>query len=223
MNVLKSDISFKYDFSGVEGISSDIFPSNFTCLLIGKPGSGKTTLLRQLLLNPNLLFKKFDYVFIMSPSLEEFPFIMNDASITNKFDINWFFKSFSSIKSDVHVDILLVIDDYVSQLKKNINNPLLQALFFNRRHIVKNGTISIILTSQRYMTVPIQIRSVTTVIIMFQLTRRDIEKVWSEHISISKQEFISLSLFENKSDFLVCNLQDNLFFLRFDKVVFSQS
>lgn len=222
MNIIKSDIDFKYDYTGPEGISTYIFPDNFLCMLIGKPGSGKTTLLRQLLLSPDLLFKKFDYVFIMSPSLEEFPFIMNTDSMTKKFDIAWFYKVLSVIKSDIHVDILIVIDDYVSQIKKNITNPLLQQLFFNRRHLVKNGTISIIITSQRYMAIPAPVRSVVTMIIMFQLTRRDIEKVWEEHISLSKKEFVSLALFEKKSDFLVCNLQDNLFFLRFDQVTFSR-
>jgi hypothetical protein len=36
MEIIKNDIEFKYDFSGVEGIKSDIFPQNFTSVIIGK-------------------------------------------------------------------------------------------------------------------------------------------------------------------------------------------
>ena len=50
----------------------------------------------------------------------------------------------------------------------------------------------------------------------------DIEKIWEEHINMKKKDFISLASFENKSDFLICNLQDNKYYLKFDQVVFSQ-
>jgi KaiC/GvpD/RAD55 family RecA-like ATPase len=41
---------------------------HFLMLLVGKPGSGKTTLLKQLLTNPMMYYRKFDDVFIVSPS-----------------------------------------------------------------------------------------------------------------------------------------------------------
>ena len=221
MEIKKNDIDFKYDFLGIEGINNDIFPHNFICCIIGKPGSGKTTLLRQLLLNPNLLYRKFDYVFIASPSIEEFPFIMNPQNITNKFDIDWFYKSLSQIQSNTHTNILIIIDDFVSQIKKQQNNPNLNTLFFNRRHIVKNATISLIITSQRYMSIPSSIRSCINILVVFQLTRKDILKIWEEHINLSKKTFISLLSFDDKCSFAVCNLQDNKFFLKFDQVIFS--
>jgi GTPase SAR1 family protein len=223
MELIKSDIKFNYDFTNIEGISNDIFPPNFLCTIIGKPGSGKTTLLRTLLLNPNLLNKKYDYVFIASPSIEEFPFIVNKQQITNKFDLDWFHNILQiCINTKTHIDALLIIDDYISQLRKNQANPLLMSLFFNRRHLIKNGTLSIIITSQRYMTIPPCIRSTTTMIILFSLTRKDIERIWEEHINLSKKQFISLTTFEYKDYFLICNLQDYKYYLKFDQVVFSQ-
>lgn len=222
MQVLKGDIDFKFDYGGVDGIASDIFPPNFTCCIIGKPGSGKTTLLRSLLLNPNLLFRKFEYVFIASPSLEEYPFVMNPTAITDKFDINWFFNILSKIQEEVHVNILIVIDDFISQIKKEERNPLLGALFYNRRHIVKNGTISIIITSQRYMSIPSVIRSVLNILIIFTLINKDIKKIYEEHISIPKKTWTTLTNFADKETFLICNFQEQKFFLKFDQVVFSR-
>lgn len=222
MELEKNDIKFKYDFNTLEGIESDIFPPNFCCALIGKPGSGKTTLLRQLLLEPDLLFQKYEYVFILSPSIEEFPFVMNSDSMTNKFDMNWIYTKLKGIKEKKHVNILLVIDDYVSYLRELRNDPYLMSLFFNRRHIVTNGTISIIITSQRYMSIPHNIRSTINILFLFPMTRKDLETVWTEHINMSRKKFFSLSSLEDHK-FLVCNIQDSKYYLEFDRVVFSQS
>jgi ABC-type cobalamin/Fe3+-siderophores transport system ATPase subunit len=99
MEIKRNNIEFKYDFNEIEGIKNEIFPPNFNCCIIGKPGSGKTTLLRQIMLDPNLLFQKYEYVFIMSPSLEEYPFILNENNVTNKFDLNWIYSRLKGIKS----------------------------------------------------------------------------------------------------------------------------
>ena len=67
----KSNIEFSIDKSRAEGVSdmgNDVFPSHFLALICGKPGSGKTSLLKFMLRESRLLFKKFDYVFIISPS-----------------------------------------------------------------------------------------------------------------------------------------------------------
>jgi len=220
MEIKKNNIEFKYDFNEIECIRNDIFPPNFNCCIIVKPGSGKTTLLRQIMLDPNLLFQKYEYIFIMSPSIEEYPFILNENNVTNKFDLNWIYSRLKGIKSITHVNVLLIIDDFIGQIHKQIYNPYLISLFYNRRHLVENGTLSIILTSQRYMQIPIQIRSTLNIIILFKLNFKDLEKIWIEHISLSKKQFISLAL---KDKFLICNLQDNKFFSEFDQVVFSQS
>jgi Cdc6-like AAA superfamily ATPase len=223
MEIQKSNIDFRYDFNGIEGIENDIFPPNFCGCIIGKPGSGKTTLLRYLLLDPNLLYKKYDYVYIMSPSIEEYPFVMNKQSITNKFDLGWIYSNLKAIPpSEKHLDLLIIIDDFISYLKDNATNPELISLFFNRRHIVNNATISILLTSQRYMTIPATIRSVLNIIILFQLSFRDLFKIWEEHISIPRKAFFSLVSSLSYRDFLVCNIQEKKFFVRFDQVIFSQ-
>ena len=45
--------------------------NSFISGIIGRPGSGKTFLIRELLMNKELYYKFFDYVYIFSPSLIE--------------------------------------------------------------------------------------------------------------------------------------------------------
>ena len=42
--------------------------------------------------------------------------------------------------------MLVIFDDLVSEINKN-DDPRLTSLIFNRRHLLKKGTISIIMTS----------------------------------------------------------------------------
>ena len=112
-------MEYKFDFFEKEGIENNIFPDNFCCCIIGKPGSGKTTLLRQIMLDPNLLNKKYEYVFICSPSLEEFPFIMNEGAVTSEFSINWIKNRLNEIEEKYHVNVLFIIDDFIAHIYKN--------------------------------------------------------------------------------------------------------
>lgn len=70
-----SNIEFSYDYKKAEGVqdfNKEMFPNHFLYLICGKPGSGKTTLLKFLLTRNELMYKKFDFVFIVSPSYIEY-------------------------------------------------------------------------------------------------------------------------------------------------------
>lgn len=62
--------------------------------------------------------------------------------------------------------MLIVMDDIISQIPKSHPNPL-QTLFYNRRHLLKDGCISIIFTTQKYTTTPKWLRDCTTGIFVF--------------------------------------------------------
>lgn len=217
MEVKESNIKFQFDQTGIQGISSDFFPANFLMCIIGKPGSGKTTLLRKLLLDSDLLSKKFDYILIITPSPQEFPFIINDKQIVTQFDLNWITKLLYSLKNVKNV--LIIIDDFISWIKKEENNPLLRQLIFNRRHIVKNATVSIIMTSQRYITIPATIRSCINMLIVFKLSFKDMSKIYDELITCFRS--VWRIIISQMSHFLMINVDSQEFFLDFDKVVVS--
>ena len=74
MQVIDNELQFREMESGqVDGVKltdkeREYLLPHFLMLLVGKPGSGKTTLLKQLLTNPQMYHRKFDDIFIVSPS-----------------------------------------------------------------------------------------------------------------------------------------------------------
>jgi len=65
---------------------------------------------------------------------------------------------------------------------------VLQNLFFNRRNIIRDTTISIILTSQKYNITPPRIRSVLTSIYAFNLSPAEWNIIRTEHLNIDAKE-----------------------------------
>lgn len=47
----------------------------------------------------------------------------------------------------MHMNVLFILDDVVGDIKKRENDVDLIALFFNRRHLISNGTVSIMMVT----------------------------------------------------------------------------
>lgn len=85
-------------------------------------------------------------------------------------------------QQQTHVDVLLVLDDVVSSIKKAEYDPRLSQLIMNRRHLIFNGTISIIIVSQKYTLIPVRLRSNANWLILFQLNPIDFENIYKDVI-----------------------------------------
>ena len=72
------------------------------------------------------------------------------------------------------------MDDVVADIKKLENDTMLTKLIFNRRHVLKNGVISIIITTQRFTVCPARIRSASNGVFLFDLNKSDITLIRSE-------------------------------------------
>ena len=98
-----NQIEFKINKSKTEGLqnwTNDFFPSHFLAIICGKPGKGKTTLIKQLLQDDRLFFKQFNFVFCISPSIEEFyDLFLPSDNISNKFSIEWIFNHIEKINN----------------------------------------------------------------------------------------------------------------------------
>jgi len=44
-------------------------------------------------------------------------------------------------------NVLIILDDVISEIKHNEHNSMLCQLFLNRRHLIANGTVSFVLIS----------------------------------------------------------------------------
>lgn len=95
-------------------------------------------------------------------------------------------------KKKKHVNILLVLDDVVSSIKKAEYDPRLAQLVMNRRHLIYNGTLSIIIVSQKYTLIPGRIRSNASWLIVYQLNPMDFEAVYRDVIVLDSQRWKGL-------------------------------
>jgi len=161
----------------------DIIGDHFLWLISGRPGSGKSWLLTELLLNKELLYQKFQQVFIYTPTPLD--------GIKMDLNVNWFtdftpesLESCIEWASDQGSErVLIILDDVIGTLKTMQNNEKLMNLIFNRRHKLKNnGVVSFIITTQKYILCPPRIRSCLTGILFFKPMAKDMNHIKEEHI-----------------------------------------
>lgn len=170
------------DFSTFASLS--LKPQGFVLAIVGKPGSGKTYIIQELLKGP--LSKTFDYVALCSPSLKEYKDLVPPSQTTQIVSEEWICQMINSINlatnSSSPVKVLFVLDDSVADLKLLERRPKILNLFFNRRHLLWNGCVSLIFTTQKYTMMPARYRSCITDTIMFNLSPFDMDKIYSELI-----------------------------------------
>ena len=80
-------------------------------------------------------------------------------------------------------------------------------LLYNRRHI--GSGISVIMTSQKYNKIPLEIRSVSTGIFFFETKNKsEIETLYDEYGNMKRPDFNKLLafVFDKKYNFLYMNL-----------------
>lgn len=230
--IKESNIKFNYDYKKTEGVqdfNKDIFPNHFLCLICGKPGSGKTTLLKFLLTHNELMYKKFDYVFIVSPSYIEYEnLFLPPINFCKDLDFNWISEKIKKLKNTKdYVNLLFILDDVIADLFKNRHSKEIMDFIFNRRHLLKNGMISIILTSQKYSFVPTCIRSNITMLMTFMLNNIDFEKIKKEVIFEEDSfEYAKNLIFKkdkaNKS-FMYYRIDNDTYFKNFNQIEFNYS
>lgn len=84
-----------------------------------------------------------------------------------------------------HMNMLIVLDDVIGDIKELEHNAAMTKLFLNRRHLLANGTISIVLASQKYTLIPSRLRTNANQVIAFRLNPKDMEKLKEDQIDVS--------------------------------------
>ena len=203
-------------------------------LFCGKPKSGKTTLMLSFLTKRAFYLKRFDKIFVFSPSLlsgsldDEHPLLELPEdqlfdSLTEKDLQACIDKIYGSKKR-----VLFILDDIQQDLKGKCKN-LVAKLCFNRRHLTKKG-VSVWISSQVYNQIPLIIRKNLSSLFLFP-TKQSKEKEsireecadfldkedWNELLDYIFYEGIPKGKVSHNFLFLKCNLQPNeMFFKNFN-------
>lgn len=169
---------------GVSGIHKCLQKS-FITLVVGKPGSGKSHFIKEFITNPDLYYRKFDRIYFTTPSPLD-GLNLEPDNWNKEFSPEWIYEkavsNSDSFRDQKHpCNILFVLDDVISGIKKHEFDPLLTDLIFNRRKIVPNCTISYLIITQKYMLCPNRIRCNLTSIFFFRGNSDDINKILKEN------------------------------------------
>jgi Cdc6-like AAA superfamily ATPase len=231
MEIIKSNIKFNinlYQNEGIKNFETDIFPPHFLMTICGKPGSGKTTLLKFMLKSPKFFFKKFDFVYIICPSYKEYETLfLPQGNFIKKLNWKWIKSKIENINTNYknqYINVLFILDDVICDLYNSQFSQEIMEFIFNRRHLLNNGMISIILTSQKFTRIPTEIRSSTNVLIIFKMNNICRHKIYEDIIFEEKDKYeeVMKNVFGNKNikqNFLIYRICNNTFYKNFDRII----
>lgn len=209
---------------------------NFFMYIVGRPNSGKTHLLYSLLhqKEPKFYRGMFDKVYLFSSSSETLnDWKIHDNRIFNKLD----FEKLDEILKEEHSstdnnNILIVFDDVIKDLQGNKSreiSKLLSKMILNRRHITynknntdKRGSLSVIITSQKYNMLPLEYRTMATTTILFKTDNQNeksaiYDELFQSRFTKKQYNEIDNFVYDKPHQFLLVN--DNGIYKNFDKIL----
>ena len=92
-------------------------------------------------------------------------------------------------------NVLFVMDDVVAAIKKAEYDPRLAQLVMNRRHLILNGTISLIFVTQKYHLIPTRVRANATWLVLYQLNPHEFECAYRDAVTLSPDRWHELLQF----------------------------
>ena len=204
---------------------------NFFMLISGKPQSGKTSLILNLICKNNKVYnKKFDRIYVFSPSLitlkddpfEDLPDNQKFSELTPQ-DLEQVLKDIQNSGEK----ILFIMDDVVNDMKKNGVLSILNKMLMNRRHLAgSGGSCSFIITTQIYNKVPITLRKTATQVILYSTkNKKEIDTIFDELILIPKDDYYEILkyCFDKKHNFIYIDINkshDKMFHKCFNELSF---
>ena len=104
--------------------------------------------------------------------------------------------------------------------KSKIVETILKRIVYNRRHLKCN----IIITSQSFINMPLDIRKCITNIFMFKPSKKEMEVLFDELIEAKKKSFLSIMkyAFQTNHNFLFINITSQRMFRNFDEMIMDE-
>ena len=163
---------------GFENLPEPLEKTNFFQIVVGRPGQGKSSYVYNLIAGKrNALYnRKFHQVHWWSASLSTLDVPLPKNRLHTGLDMQELDKTLRNIPAGTHT--LMVFDDLVSELKKD-SRPFLR-LILNRRHVSPQGSLSVILCTQKLSMVPLQLRNAASSFVLFEPANRESRIAYEE-------------------------------------------
>ena len=182
----------------INGIPSNVSNRNgMISVYTGSGGSGKSSLLLNMFRDTKLYKKKFDNIFLFTPSasflsVEKHPFLKHDKiyhelTISHLMDIE---KKLIDIKESGDLEYsLVIIDDFASTLKSKDIEKILNKLLIKARHLC----CGFIFTLQTFLYMPRQLRKQITFITIFKpKTKTEWDTITDELLQMEKMDGLKI-------------------------------
>ena len=125
-----------------------------------------------------------------------------------------------NIYSEDSENTLLIMDDVGASLKDNSIQKILKTIIYNRRHL----KVSILMLCQSYLSIPREIRKLTNNCIMFKPSKTEMINFMEELFECKKEAALDLlSLYKNKGDYLMLNVDSQRIYHMFDEILIEEN
>jgi hypothetical protein len=197
---------------------------NFT-IVAGLMGQGKSTKVLQLLAS---VFKHcFEHIYVVIPeislnSIEEkhnlYRKHLDDGEhMYHEYTPQVLMEIYEKLLSNAEqgMNSLLIIDDFGSAFKDKETEKILNKIIIKMRHL----HTTIFLLAQGITQLPLKWRQMATNLIMFNLGKSQLERVFNETIQLSQDQFDTIcTLYKEPHDCLMMSLRHRRIFKDFDEV-----
>lgn len=196
-------------------------------LLCGKPAQGKTSLIYSWFKNSQLLKKVYDKIFIFQPQSSRAS--MNDKifdslpanQLYEELNYDNLLEVINQCKETDHTEcVAVVFDDMGAYLKDKTILKLMKQLVMNRRHL----HVSIFFLSQTFKSVPREIRKLFVNVIMFKVSKNELEDIMNELIEQKKEDVLEITklVFTEPYQYLFINTDTQRLFKGFDEILIKE-
>lgn len=201
---------------------------NFT-IFAGLMGQGKSTKVLQLL---SSVFKKcFEHIYVVIPEISLHSISEKD-NLYKKYldDGDHLYHEYTPevlmtiyekllANAEEGMNSLVIIDDFGSEFKNKETERILNKIIIKMRHL----HATVFLLAQNPTQLPLKWRQMMTNLVLFNIGKSSLERVFNETIQLSQDQFDKLcTLYREPHDCLMMSLKHRRIFKDFDEVVLKE-